>query len=259
MRKSISTATLQLGKSNSTGYEWLPAGVPATSRAMQCPGAGLASLMLLLQKGFAACDQAIHTACQVGNKMSGRKLQGAIPFVGTKNINKATTRRGYLQHSLSKTPFISQSPHWASQSKGFTLVELIAVIAIIGTAVGLVVPWLSQIQNYIESGGSVECDSSNELCRLLQERTDQSTAAAAVIVETETNAGIEKARNLGKCGSPDRCDELQGALDKFKAAASGQSSSVSVPGPLPIFGVASAFYFSRKLRKRIKASRSEKK
>ena len=33
------------------------------------------------------------------------------------------------------------------------------------------------------------------------------------------------------------------------------STSASVPGPLPIFGVASAFYFSRKLRKRIKNHR----
>ena len=191
--------------------------------------------------------------------MSGRQLQGATPFAGTKNINKATTRRGYLQHSLSKTPFVSQSPHRASQSKGFTLVELLLVIAIIGAAVGLVVPAISKIQEYIESGGVVECDHTNTLCRLLQERTDQSTAAAVMIVETETNAGIEQARRLGHCGTPDRCDELQGALDNFKAAASVQSSSVSVPGPLPIFGVASAFYFSRKLRKRIKASRSERK
>ena len=192
--------------------------------------------------------------------MSGRKLQGAMPFAGTKNINKATTRRGYLQHSLSNTPFARQSPHRASQSKGFTLVELIVVIAIIGTAVGLVVPWLSQIQNYIESGGVVECDHSNTPCRLLQERTDQSTAAAAVIVETETNAAIEEAQRSGRCGdgTPNRCAELQAALDNFKAAASVQSSSVSVPGPLPIFGVASAFYFSRKLRKRIKTSKSEK-
>ena len=192
------------------------------------------------------------------NKMSGRQLQGATPFAGTKNINKVTTRRGYLQHSLSKMRFVRRSPHRATQSKGFTLVELIVAIAIIGTAVGLVVPRLSQIQDYIESGGSVECDSSNELCRLLQVITDQNTAAAVAIVETETNAGIEKARSLGNCGTPDRCDELQGALDNFKAAASGQSSRVSVPGPLPIFGVASAFYFSRKLRKRIKASKSEK-
>ena len=186
--------------------------------------------------------------------MSGRKLQGAMRFAGTKNTNKATTRRGYLQHSLSKAPFVKQSPHLASQSKGFTLVELLVVIAIIGTAVGLVLP---RIQQFRESGG-IDCDHTNTLCRLLQERTDQSTAAAVVIVEAETTAGIEEARRLGKCGTPDRCDELQGALDNFKAAASVQSSSVSVPGPLPIFGVASAFYFSRKLRMRIKASKTER-
>ena len=189
--------------------------------------------------------------------MSGRKLQGAMPFAGTKNINNATTRRGYLQHSLSQTPFDRQSLHTyrATQSKGFTLVELIVVIAIIGTAVGLVLP---RIQQFSESGG-IECDHTNTLCRLLQERTDQSTAAAVVIVETETNAGIEQARKLGRCdGTPNSCEELQVALDNFKAAASAQSASVSVPGPLPIFGVASAFYFSRKLRKRIKASKSEK-
>ena len=190
------------------------------------------------------------------NKMSGRQLQGATPFAGTKNINKVTTRRGYLQHSLSKMRFVRRSPHRATQSKGFTLVELLVVIAIIGTAVGLVLP---RIQQFRESGG-IECDHTNTLCRLLQERTDQSTAAAVVIVEAETTAGIEEARRLGNCGTgtPDNCDNLEDALNEFKAAASAQTSSVSVPGPLPIFGVASAFYFSRKLRKRIKASKSEK-
>ena len=181
-------------------------------------------------------------------------------FCRHQNINNATTRRGYLQHSLSQTPYDRQSLHTyrATQSKGFTLVELIVVIAIIGTAVGLVLPRIHYLQEYIESGG-IECDHTNTLCRLLQERTNQSTAAAVVIVETETNAGIEQARKLGRCdGTPNSCEELQVALDNFKAAASAQSASVSVPGPLPIFGVASAFYFSRKLRKRIKASKSEK-
>ena len=105
----------------------------------------------------------------------------------------------------------------------------------------------------------MECDHTNTLCRLLQERTDQNTAAAVAIVETETNAGIEQARKLGRCdGTTNSCEELQVALDNFKAAASARSASVSVPGPLPIFGVASDFYFSRKLRKRIKAFKSEK-
>ena len=97
--------------------------------------------------------------------MSGRKPQGAMPFACTKNINEVTTRRGYLQHSLSNTPFARQSPHRASQSKGFTLVELLVVIGIIGTAVGLVLP---RIQQFRESGG-IECDHTNTLCRLLQD------------------------------------------------------------------------------------------
>ena len=125
--------------------------------------------------------------------MSGRKLHGATPFAGTKNINKATTRRGYLQHSLSKAPFVKQSPHLASQSKGFTLVELLVVIAIIGTAVGLVLP---RIQQFRESGG-IECDHTNTLCRLLQERTDQSTAAAVVIVEAETTEALRRREGWG--------------------------------------------------------------
>jgi hypothetical protein len=84
---------------------------------------------------------------------------------------------------------------------------------------------------------------------------DQSSVDAVV---TETTAGIEQARSLGNCGAgtPNNCDDLEDALDNFKAAASAQSAGV--PGPLPIFGVASSFYFSRKLRKRIKASKSEK-
>lgn len=179
--------------------------------------------------------------------MNGRKLHGAMPFAGTKNINKANTRRGYLQHSLSQTPFVRESPHRATQSKGFTLVELLVVIAIIGTVVGLLIP---AVQSAIEA----KCRSGYE-DGILCERLDQSSVDAVV---TETTAGIAEARRLGNCGTPDRCDELQGALDNFQAAASVQTSSVSVPGPLPIFGVASAFYFSRKLRKRIKASKSKK-
>jgi len=38
----------------------------------------------------------------------------------------------------------------------------------------------------------------------------------------------------------------------YSATAAVPSSTASVPGPLPLLGVASAFYFSRKLRKRIK-------
>ena len=191
--------------------------------------------------GYATCDQAVRAARLVGNKMSGRKLHGAMPFTGTKNFNKADTRRGYLQHSLSKSPFIRQSLHRASQAKGFTLVELIVVIAAIGTAVGLV----PAVQQAIEAARR-QCEG-RILCVL-----DQSSVDAVV---TETTAGIEQARSLGNCGAgtPNNCDDLEDALDNFKAAA-----SASVPGPLPIFGVASSFYFSRKLRKRIKASKSEK-
>ena len=179
--------------------------------------------------------------------MSGRKLQGAMRFAGTKNTNKATTRRGYLQHSLSKTPFVRQSLHRASQSKGFTLVELIVVIGIIGTAVGLLLPALQSARLAACSDNPV-----GVLCVF-----DQSSVDAVV---TETTAGIAVARSLGNCGTgtTNNCDDLEDALNEFKAAASAQSTSVSVPGPLPIFGVASAFYFSRKLRKRIKASKSEK-
>ena len=179
--------------------------------------------------------------------MSGRKPQGAMPFAGTKNINKATVRRGYRQHPLSNTPFARQSPHRASQSKGFTLVELLVVIGIIGTAVGLLLPALQSARLAACSDNPV-----GVLCMF-----DQSSVDAVV---TETTAGIAEARSLGKCGpgTTNNCDDLEDALNEFKAAASGQSSSVSVPGPIPIFGVASAFYFSRKLRKRIKASRSEK-
>ena len=179
--------------------------------------------------------------------MSGRKPQGAMPFAGTKNINKATVRRGYRQHPLSNTPFARQSPHRASQSKGFTLVELLVVIGIIGTAVGLLLPAL-------QSARLAACSDNRGgiLCVF-----DQSSVDAVV---TETTAGIAEARSLGNCGTGtiNNCDDLEDALNEFKAAASAQSTSVSVPGPLPIFGVASAFYFSRKLRKRIKASKSEK-
>jgi prepilin-type N-terminal cleavage/methylation domain-containing protein len=166
-----------------------------------------------------------------------------MPFTGTKNFDKANTRRGYLQHSLSKSPFIRQSLHRASQAKGFTLVELIVVIAAIGAATGLVVPTVSAIQAALS-----QCEGG--YCVL-----DQSSVDAVV---TETTAGIEQARSLGNCGAgtPNNCDNLEDALDNFKAAASAQSAGV--PGPLPIFGVASSFYFSRKLRKRIKASKSEK-
>ena len=40
----------------------------------------------------------------------------------------------------------------------------------------------------------------------------------------------------------------------FATATLAPSSSASVPGPLPILGIAAAFGFSRKLRKRIKSS-----
>jgi hypothetical protein len=115
------------------------------------------------------------------------------------------------------------------------------VIAAIGTAVGLV----PAVQQAIEAARR-QCEG-RILCVL-----DQSSVDAVV---TETTAGIEQARSLGNCGAgtPNNCDDLEDALDNFKAAA-----SASVPGPLPIFGVASSFYFSRKLRKRIKASKSEK-
>jgi prepilin-type N-terminal cleavage/methylation domain-containing protein len=177
--------------------------------------------------------------------MSGRKLHGAMPFAGTKNINNATTRRGYLQHSLSKSPFVRQSFHRASQSKGFTLVELTVVIVIIGTLSFV-------ITAYIMPAIEMAIEEAIQEGRLTPQTVD------SVVVETQTT--IEEAKRSGRCGdrTPNNCDDLEDALDNFQAAASAQSASVSVPGPLPIFGVASAFYFSRKLRKRIKASKSEK-
>jgi len=109
--------------------------------------------MLQYHKGYAALNQAIRAARWVGNKMSGRKLHGAMPFAGTKNINNATTRRGYLQHSLSKRPSLGNRPTGLPSQKGFTLVELIVVIAIIGTAVGLVLPRIHYLQEYIDRAG----------------------------------------------------------------------------------------------------------
>ncbi|MFT5338689.1 MAG: hypothetical protein ACI9IO_000418 [Cyanobium sp.] len=42
----------------------------------------------------------------------------------------------------------------------------------------------------------------------------------------------------------------------YSATAPVPSATASVPGPLPIFGVASAFYFSRRLRRRINLAKS---
>ena len=59
-------------------------------------------------------------------------------------------------------------------------------------------------------------------------------------------------------GSPVLAPTGAELYDPTKWSLKAASTSTSVPGPLPIFGVASVFYFSRKLRKRIKASKSEK-
>ena len=45
--------------------------------------------------------------------------------------------------------------------------------------------------------------------------------------------------------------------DTISVQVNASASPASVPGPLPILGLAAAFGFSRKLRKRIKASNSE--
>jgi len=49
-------------------------------------------------------------------------------------------------------------------------------------------------------------------------------------------------------------DRPQQILVKFAAVQPPTPSSTSVPGPLPLFGAAAAFGFSRKLRNRIKKS-----
>jgi hypothetical protein len=71
----------------------------------------------------------------------------------------------------------------------------------------------------------------------------------SVVIEFEVFQGSGNGGLLTSCGDLNGC-----SLDYFGPVSFTPASPSSVPGPLPLFGVAAAFGFSRKLRNRIKCS-----
>ena len=92
---------------------------------------------------------------------------------------------------------------------------------------------------------------------------DSTYVSGATINSSSTFTGITLASlgmpNSGTLGTWTLYDPDDSSYigDTISVQVNASASPASVPGPLPILGLAAAFGFSRKLRKRIKASNSE--
>ena len=92
---------------------------------------------------------------------------------------------------------------------------------------------------------------------------DSTYVSGATINSSSTFTGITLASlgmpNSGTLGTWTLYDPGDSSYigDTISVQVNASASPASVPGPLPILGLAAAFGFSRKLRKRIKASNSE--
>jgi general secretion pathway protein G len=113
------------------------------------------------------------------------------------------------------------------REKGFSLIELLIVVAIIGVIAGIAIPSLHRARRYAQSGSAIQSLRTITTAENIYERRHKVYATLADLapegtIDTSLAVGVKSGYNFTITLVPDAADVAQGKLITFKANANPQ-------------------------------------
>lgn len=111
--------------------------------------------------------------------------------------------------------------------KGFSLIELLIVVAIIGVIAGIAIPSLARARRYAQAGSAIQSLRTITTAENIYERRHKVYATLADLapegtIDTNLAVGVKSGYNFTITLVPDATDIARGKLITFKANANPQ-------------------------------------